>query len=48
MSVLDGETLDLLRDEPELLAIADAVAEIERPSTLLNPIRWLAARWRLP
>lgn len=43
MSVRDREVLDLLRDEPELLAIADAVAETERPSALLSPVRWLAA-----
>ena len=43
MSVRDREVLELLRDEPELLAIADAVAETERPSALLSPVRWLAA-----
>src|SRR5207249_1143082 len=30
VNVRDREVLDLLRDEPELLAIADAVAETER------------------
>jgi hypothetical protein len=43
MSVRDREVLDVLRDEPELLAIADAVSETERPSALLSPVRWLAA-----
>ena len=43
MSVRDREVLELLREEPELLAIADAVAETERPSSLLGPVRWLAA-----
>jgi hypothetical protein len=43
MTVRDREVLELLRDEPELLAIADAVAETERPSALLSPARWLAA-----
>ena len=39
----DREVLEVLRDEPELLAIADAVSETERPSALLSPVRWLAA-----
>jgi hypothetical protein len=43
MSMRDREVLELLRDEPELLAIADAVAETERSSDLLSPVRWLAA-----
>ena len=43
MTVRDREVLELLREEPELLAIADAVAETERPSSLLGPVRWLAA-----
>lgn len=43
MTVRDREVLELLREEPELLAIADAVAETERPSDLLSPGRWLAA-----
>jgi hypothetical protein len=43
MSMRDSEVLEALRDEPELLAIADAVAETERPSALLSPVRWFAA-----
>jgi hypothetical protein len=43
MTVRDREVLDLLRDEPELLALADAVADTARPSALLSPVRWLAA-----
>jgi len=31
MSMRDREVLELPRDEPELLAIADAVAETEAP-----------------
>ena len=42
MSVRDREVLELLRDEPELLAIADAVAETE-PSRRLKPGRALLA-----
>jgi hypothetical protein len=41
MSVRDREVLDLLRDEPELLAIADAVAETERTRIPLRPLRWV-------
>jgi hypothetical protein len=39
----DREVLDLLRDEPELLAIADAVAETQRAQRRLRPFRALAA-----
>ena len=42
MSVRDREVLELLRDEPELLAIADGVAETEAPRHL-RPIRALLA-----
>jgi hypothetical protein len=42
MSVRDREVLDVLRDEPELLAIADAVGETERTVIPLGPVRWLA------
>jgi hypothetical protein len=42
MSMRDREVLELLRDEPELLAIADAVAETERGARPLRPMRWLA------
>ena len=42
MSVRDREVLELLRDEPELLAIADAVAETEAPRGL-RPTRALLA-----
>jgi hypothetical protein len=34
---LDRELLDLLADEPELLAIADAVAETQRPRRRVRP-----------
>jgi hypothetical protein len=34
---LDRELLDLLADEPELLAIADAVTETQRPRRRLRP-----------
>src|SRR5690349_3706318 len=42
MSMRDREVLELLRDEPELLAIADAVAETEAPRRL-KPARALLA-----
>ena len=42
MKLRDREVLDLLRDEPELLAIADAVAETESPQRL-RPARALIA-----
>ena len=42
MSVRDREVLELLRDEPELLAIADGVAETEAPRHL-RPSRALLA-----
>jgi hypothetical protein len=43
VTIHDREVLDLLRDEPELLAIADAVAETEHAPRLLRPLRALAA-----
>ena len=42
MKLRDREVLDVLRDEPELLAIADAVAETESPQRL-RPARALIA-----
>ena len=36
-SQLDDEVLELLADEPELLAIADAVAETQRPRRRVRP-----------
>jgi hypothetical protein len=39
----DREVLGLLRDEPELLAIADAVAETQHAPRRLRPFRALAA-----
>lgn len=36
-SRLDDEVLELLADEPELLAIADAVAETQRPRRRVRP-----------
>jgi hypothetical protein len=42
MTVRDDETLELLRDQPELLAIADAVASTQRPRKRL-PRRVLLA-----
>ena len=43
MSVRDREVLDLLRDEPELLAIADAVADTQHGSRPLRPFRAIGA-----
>jgi hypothetical protein len=43
MSVRDREVLDLLRDEPELLAIADAVADTQNTPRRLRPFRALGA-----
>jgi hypothetical protein len=40
MTIRDPEVLQALRDEPELLAIADAVAETQKPSR--------ARRWLVP
>jgi hypothetical protein len=37
-SRLDDEVRDLLADEPELLAIADAVAETQRPRRRVRPL----------
>jgi hypothetical protein len=42
MSVRDREVLELLRDEPELLALADAVAETEA-ARRQGPVRFLLA-----
>ena len=44
MTVRDPEILELLRDEPELLAVADAVAETQR---LPRPRRWRRRETRL-
>jgi len=43
MSAHDREVLDLLRDEPELLAIADAVAETHDAPRPLRPFRAIVA-----
>ena len=43
MSLRDREVLDLLRDEPELLAIADAVTDTQHVSHPLRPFRAIAA-----
>jgi hypothetical protein len=44
MSLRDREVLDLLRDEPELLAIADAVSDTQSaPGRLKKPFRSLGA-----
>jgi hypothetical protein len=43
MSLRDREVLDLLRDEPELLAIADAVADTQDTPRRLRPFRALGA-----
>jgi hypothetical protein len=43
MSVRDREVLDLLRDEPELLAIADAVADTRQAPRPLRPFRAIVA-----
>jgi hypothetical protein len=37
----DREVLELLRDEPELLAIADAVTETEHRARSLPAVRWI-------
>jgi hypothetical protein len=43
MSAHDREVLDLLRDEPELLAIADAVADTRHASRPFRPFRAIGA-----
>ena len=43
MSVRDREVQDLLRDEPQLLAIADAVADTQHTARPFRPLRALAA-----
>src|SRR5262245_43882787 len=43
MSVHDREVLDLLGDEPELLAIADAVADTQHAPRPLRPLRAIVA-----
>jgi hypothetical protein len=43
MSLRDREVLDLLRDEPELLAIADAVSDTENGPRQLRPFRAIVA-----
>ena len=43
MSLRDREVLDLLRDEPELLAIADAVADTHDGPRRLRPFRAVGA-----
>ena len=43
MSAHDREVLDLLRDEPELLAIADAVADTQPTARPFRPFRALGA-----
>ena len=43
MSVRDREVLDLLRDEPELLAIADAVTDTHDGPRQLRPFRAIGA-----
>ena len=43
MSLRDREVLDLLRDEPELLAIADAVSDTENGPRQLRPFRAVGA-----
>jgi hypothetical protein len=43
MSLRDREVLDLLRDEPDLLAIADAVTDTQHASRPLRPFRAIAA-----
>ncbi len=43
MSMRDREVLDLLRDEPELLAIADAVSDTENAPRQLQPFRAVGA-----
>ncbi len=43
MSLRDREVLDLLRDEPELLAIADAVTDVQHASRPFRPFRAIAA-----
>ena len=43
MSLRDREVLDLLRDEPELLAIADAVSDTQNRPRQLRPFRAVGA-----
>ena len=43
MSLRDPEVLDLLRDEPELLAIADAVSDTRNGPRQLRPFRAVGA-----
>jgi len=43
MSAHDREVLDLLRDEPELLAIADAVADTQHSARPFRPFRAVGA-----
>jgi hypothetical protein len=43
MSASDREVLDLLRDEPELLAIADAVSDTQNGPRRLRPFRAIGA-----
>jgi hypothetical protein len=43
MTIRDREVVDLLRHDPELLAIADAVADAQRPPRRLNGGRAVAA-----
>jgi len=43
MSANDREVLDLLRDEPELLAIADAVADTQQKPRPFRPFRSIGA-----
>ena len=43
MSLRDREVLDLLRDEPELLAIADAVSDTANGPRQLRPFRAIVA-----
>jgi len=43
MSAHDREVLDLLRDEPELLAIADAVADTQQKPRPFRPVRAVGA-----
>ena len=42
-SQLDDEVLELLADEPELLAIADAVVETQRPRRRVRPVGVVAS-----
>lgn len=43
MTIRDREVVELLRNDPELLAIADAVADVQRPPSRLNGGRAVAA-----